>query len=63
MDKVDVKLTIHPSSAEVKNKWTSTSTCPVYLPGVARDNVTFTFNTFEILYQCLLKYSTYENAT
>ena len=31
----------HPSSAEVKNKWSYASTVPVCLHGMYRDNVTF----------------------
>jgi hypothetical protein len=33
-----------PSSAELKNEWSYTSTSPIYLHDVERDN--FTFSTF-----------------
>ena len=38
-----MKLTAFPCSTEVRNKWNSTSLQPICLPGVDRDNFTFTF--------------------
>jgi hypothetical protein len=50
-------------SLTVKWKWclnecSHSSTHPIYLHDMDRNNFTFTFNTSEILYQSLLKYST-----
>ena len=48
----------HPSSAEVKNQWSYTSTPSVYLHEVDRDNFTFTIFLLFLNYLCIfLHYS------
>ena len=46
-----------PSSVEIKNEWSHTSTPLVYLHGVDRDNLTFlTYVSFEAVSACRLIY-------
>jgi hypothetical protein len=40
-----MKLTAFPCSAEVRNKWNSTSLPPICLPGVDRDNFTLNWHS------------------